>query len=266
MLEHNLVTAFRLARAWASPEPAGRSQLHPATSSRSPGRGLLLANPAGRTRRHPSALPARSESGAAGLVNAFDPDIVTVGAWARTCSASPAGHLYPAYLAGLMRFRASAPPPLVPARLATTPPSSAPRRKASRHSCTDHGLQSWAPAGNGPKQASVNDCCRQPARTQVAAASRSQVCQKPALRHASALQVAAFGCLTGTGRHELFADQFRAAACRRDHPTTAGHAGVLLPGPAATAHASPPRCLDGTMATAPVRRNSDYDTSSWPAA
>jgi drug/metabolite transporter (DMT)-like permease len=41
----------------------------------------------------------------------------------------------------------------------------------------------------------------------AAGSAGSQVCQKPALRHASALQVTAFGCLTGTAVMAPFAGQ-----------------------------------------------------------
>jgi drug/metabolite transporter (DMT)-like permease len=42
----------------------------------------------------------------------------------------------------------------------------------------------------------------------AAGSASSQVCQKPALRHGSALQVTAFGCLVGTAVMLPFADQF----------------------------------------------------------
>jgi predicted NBD/HSP70 family sugar kinase len=53
--------------------------------------------------------------GAAGLVNAFDPHVVTIGGLGRDVLNVAGEQLTGPYLGGLMQFRASPPPPLVPA-------------------------------------------------------------------------------------------------------------------------------------------------------
>jgi predicted NBD/HSP70 family sugar kinase len=82
--------------------------------------------------------------GAAGLVNAFDPDIVTLGGLGRELLEVAGDHLYPAYLAGLMRFRTSPPPPLVPARFGEEASLVGATEDAFAAVLTDDGLRSWS--------------------------------------------------------------------------------------------------------------------------
>ena len=76
-------------------------------------------------------------TGAAGLANAMDPSVVTLGGLGCDLLEIASDQLYPAYLAGLMRFRRQAPPPLVGAGSVTTRRSSArPRRRSPPCSAT----------------------------------------------------------------------------------------------------------------------------------
>jgi predicted NBD/HSP70 family sugar kinase len=60
--------------------------------------------------------------GIAGLVNAFDPDLITLGGLASAMLTIAADDLGAAYRAGLMDFRRSAPPPVIPALLGEAGP------------------------------------------------------------------------------------------------------------------------------------------------
>lgn len=108
-------------------------------------RGVLAAGQAGQ----PAALGALGEvarslgRGTAGLVNALDPHVVTVGGLGRDLlelAGEPAGQ---AYLAGLMAFRAPA-PPLVPGRLGDEAPLIGAAEEAFCLALSDEGLKSWA--------------------------------------------------------------------------------------------------------------------------
>ncbi len=93
-----------------------------------------------------SAMQAVARSlgrGTAGLVNAFDPDVVTVGGLARGLLALAGEHVIPAYRDGLMRFRASPPPELIPARLGEDAPLTGAAEDAFAAVLTDDGLRAW---------------------------------------------------------------------------------------------------------------------------
>jgi hypothetical protein len=83
--------------------------------------------------------------GIAGLVNAFDPDIVTFGGLGRELLEVAGDHVYAAYLAGLMHFRLSAPPPLVPAHFGDDGPLVGATEEAFSAFITEGGLRSWSP-------------------------------------------------------------------------------------------------------------------------
>ena len=113
-------------------------------------RDVLAAGRAGQ----PDALGALGEMarslgrGTAGLVNALDPHVVTVGGLGRDLlevAGEPAGQ---AYLAGLMAFRAPA-PPLVPARLGDEAPLIGAAEEAFRLALSDEGLKSWTARDHG---------------------------------------------------------------------------------------------------------------------
>jgi predicted NBD/HSP70 family sugar kinase len=82
--------------------------------------------------------------GAAGLVNAFDPHIVTVGGLGRDVLALAADKAAPAYVEGLMQFRASRPPPLIPAQLTDDAPLVGAAEEAFSSVLTDQGISDWA--------------------------------------------------------------------------------------------------------------------------
>jgi predicted NBD/HSP70 family sugar kinase len=81
--------------------------------------------------------------GTAGLVNAFDPGVVTVGGLGRDLLAVAAEHVTPAYRDGLMRFRASPPPALIPARFGGDAPLTGAAEDAFAAVLTDDGLRAW---------------------------------------------------------------------------------------------------------------------------
>ena len=86
--------------------------------------------------------------GTAGLVNALDPHVVTVGGLGRDLldlAGEPAGQ---AYRAGLMAFRAPA-PPLVPARLGDEAPLIGAAEEAFSLALSDEGLKSWTSHDHG---------------------------------------------------------------------------------------------------------------------
>src|SRR5262249_61303330 len=61
-------------------------------------------------------------AGAAGLANALDPSIITLGGLGRDLLDIAADQVHPAYLAGLMQFPRASPPPLLPARFGDDAP------------------------------------------------------------------------------------------------------------------------------------------------
>jgi predicted NBD/HSP70 family sugar kinase len=82
--------------------------------------------------------------GAAGLVNAFDPAIVTLGGVGRDLLAVAGGGVQAAYLSGLMQFRPTPPPPLVEARLGAEAPLVGAAEDAFAAVLTDAGLRAWS--------------------------------------------------------------------------------------------------------------------------
>jgi predicted NBD/HSP70 family sugar kinase len=60
--------------------------------------------------------------GLGGLVNAFDPDLITLGGLGPDILAIAPEPLYAAYRAGLMEFRRATPPPIIPSRLGEAGP------------------------------------------------------------------------------------------------------------------------------------------------
>lgn len=77
----------------------------------------VIATPADRERAAVRTVAARLGRGIAGLVNALDADLVTLGSLAAELLAAAPDDLDAAYRAGLMGFRRAAPPPIVPAAL-----------------------------------------------------------------------------------------------------------------------------------------------------
>ncbi|MFC4062010.1 ROK family transcriptional regulator [Planomonospora corallina] len=86
--------------------------------------------------------------GLAGLVNAFDPEIVTLGGFAGPLRAAAASEFEAAVTGGLMRFHREAPPPVVPAALGGDGVLYGAAATALDHVLTEEGLSAWA-AGRG---------------------------------------------------------------------------------------------------------------------
>jgi predicted NBD/HSP70 family sugar kinase len=80
--------------------------------------------------------------GTAGLVNAFDPDVVTIGGLGRDLLEVAGEHVTPAYHDGLMRFRASS-PALLAARFGDDAPRTGAAEDAFAAVLTDDGLRAW---------------------------------------------------------------------------------------------------------------------------
>ena len=78
------------------------------------------------TRRALDAITAVATSlgrGIAGLVNGLDVDLVTLGGWAPEVAEVAPEALSSAYVEGLMRFRRSEPPPMIPGALGDDAPN-----------------------------------------------------------------------------------------------------------------------------------------------
>ena len=85
-------------------------------------------------------------AGAAGLANALDPGIITLGGLGRDLLDIAGDQVYPAYLAGLMQFRRASPPPLLPARFGADAPLVGAIEEAFSAVLTDQGLRAWSSA------------------------------------------------------------------------------------------------------------------------
>ncbi|MBA3286478.1 MAG: ROK family protein [Acidimicrobiia bacterium] len=92
-----------------------------------------------------TATVARSLAGGlAGLVNALDPDIVTIGGLAPALRATAPRSFAEAYLAGLMMFRRSAPPAVLDAHHGEAGPLHGAAIAALDATITEPGLAAWA--------------------------------------------------------------------------------------------------------------------------
>jgi predicted NBD/HSP70 family sugar kinase len=108
-------------------------------------RGVLASARAGQ----PAALSAIRTVGSsigrgiAGLVNGLDPHLVVVGGLGPDLLHIAAGEVTAAYHDGLMAFRATPPPPVLPARLGPDGPLLGAADEAFARLLTDEGLQAW---------------------------------------------------------------------------------------------------------------------------
>jgi predicted NBD/HSP70 family sugar kinase len=134
------VDGAALARALDQPEPADG-----VTYSRA-----VLDAARGGPGTFPKELAAVEQvarslgAGAAGLVNAFDPDVVTLGALGRDVLEVGGDALHQAYLGGLMQFRLAAPPPVLPTVFGEDAALTGAIDEAFATVLTDQGLQAWA--------------------------------------------------------------------------------------------------------------------------
>jgi predicted NBD/HSP70 family sugar kinase len=129
-----------LARALGEPPPEDevsylRGALHGALAGGRDQPGPALEALAG--------LACSLGRGAAGLVNALDPHVVTVGGLGRELLEVAGEHAARAYRAGLMAFRVS-PPPLIPAQLGDGAPLVGAAEQAFSQMLTDEGLRRWS--------------------------------------------------------------------------------------------------------------------------
>lgn len=89
-------------------------------------------------------LAASLGRGCAGLVNALDPHVVTVGGLGRDMLEVAGEQVATAYLKGMMAFRVSPPPRLVPAHFAAEAPLAGAAEEAFSHVLADEGVQHWS--------------------------------------------------------------------------------------------------------------------------
>jgi predicted NBD/HSP70 family sugar kinase len=83
-------------------------------------------------------------TGIAGLVNAHDPDVVTLGGLAIPLRAAAESTFEQAYLAGLMSFHRTAPPPVLPATHQPDGPLRGAAALALDHLTTEPSIAAWA--------------------------------------------------------------------------------------------------------------------------
>jgi predicted NBD/HSP70 family sugar kinase len=90
------------------------------------------------------AIASSVGTGAAGLVNAIDPGIVCVGGLGPELLEVAGSQVYSGYLAGLMQFRRSSPPPLLPAYFGDDAPLIGGIEEGFSAVLSDDGLRAWS--------------------------------------------------------------------------------------------------------------------------
>lgn len=137
------VEAAALARALNQPPPA--DEISYCRKVFAVARASVVSDAPQRAELDAVQAVARSiGTGTAGLANAVDPSIVTLGGLGRDLLEIAGDHVYPAYLAGLMRFRRTVPPPLLPARFGDDAPLVGAIEEAFSAILTDEGLRAWS--------------------------------------------------------------------------------------------------------------------------
>jgi predicted NBD/HSP70 family sugar kinase len=131
-----------LARALHQPEPA--DEISYSRQVFAAARDAALDEPRAPELVAVQTVARTVGTGAAGLANAMDPSVVTLGGLGRDLLEIAGDQLYPAYLAGLMRFRRQAPPPLVPASFGDDAPLIGAAEEAFAAVLSDDGLRAWA--------------------------------------------------------------------------------------------------------------------------
>jgi len=132
-----------MARILARPAPR---------DPRTAGNRVLAEAAAGdpAARRAVEAVTAAFGRGVAALVNALDPDLVTLSGLALGLAGAAPGALHQSYRGGLMRFRRSQPPPLVPSALGADGTLVGAAEVAYDTVLTDLGLAAWSAATAQP--------------------------------------------------------------------------------------------------------------------
>jgi predicted NBD/HSP70 family sugar kinase len=129
-----MVDGRALARALGAPAPRDPAAYLLAMSGRADA----------RTRRALARLAAALGRGAAGLVNALDPQLVTLGGSAAVLLEVMPEAVQSAYVGGLMAFRRASPVPLVPAALGPDGPLVGAVEVAFARVLAPEGLAAWA--------------------------------------------------------------------------------------------------------------------------
>jgi predicted NBD/HSP70 family sugar kinase len=137
------VEGAAIARLLSQPPPAdevsySRQVFAAARASLAPGA------PHGPELHAVQAVARSIGTGTAGLANALDPGIITLGGLGRDLLDIAGDQVYPAYLAGLMQFRRATPAPLLPARFGDDGPLVGATEEAFSAVLTDEGLRAWS--------------------------------------------------------------------------------------------------------------------------
>jgi predicted NBD/HSP70 family sugar kinase len=128
------------ALAWRTPR-------NPRTAGERILAGAGRGDPAAR--RAVRAATAAFGRGVAALVNALDPDLVTVSGLAIGLAEQEPATLARSYRDALMRFRRRRPPPLVASALGNDGILAGAAEVAFDKVLTDHGLHAWTAARHG---------------------------------------------------------------------------------------------------------------------
>ncbi|GAA3446884.1 xylose repressor [Planomonospora venezuelensis] len=136
-----MVDGRAIARHLGEPPPRDPRSYAQAAVDRAAGNGLV--------RSAVGRAASGFGRGLAGLVNAFDPDIVTLGGFAEPLRAAAAAEFDTALADGLMRFRRSDPPPVVAAVLGGDGALHGAAVTALDGVLTEEGLSAWAAERTG---------------------------------------------------------------------------------------------------------------------
>jgi predicted NBD/HSP70 family sugar kinase len=138
------VEGAALARYLHEPVPADEVSYSRRVLAAAKASLATLDPPGGAELKAVQAVARSIGKGAAGLANAIDPAVITLGGLGRDLLEIASDHLYPAYLAGLMQFRRLRPPALVPAHFGDDAPLIGAIEEAFAAVLTDDGLRAWS--------------------------------------------------------------------------------------------------------------------------
>jgi predicted NBD/HSP70 family sugar kinase len=137
---------FALSRLLAAPPPRDEVSYMRAVIGRAK-QAVNLASEGSRDLYAVTELARSVGRGTAGLVNAFDPDLVTLGGVAAELLEVAEDAMHRAYLAGLMQHRITPPPRIVAAMLGDDAPLIGGAEEAMATVLSDDGLRRWVDRG-----------------------------------------------------------------------------------------------------------------------
>lgn len=104
----------------------------------------ILVSPSSAAREAVAGAARALGRGMGALVNALDPDVVTLSGLATDLAATAPDALSDGYMGGLMRYRRAAPPPVLPSTLGPHGPLTGAADAAFDVLLTDEGLDAWS--------------------------------------------------------------------------------------------------------------------------